>query len=32
MVLERLERSQQDDRGGVVLYSLFGNWGNGMEE
>ena len=34
MVIERLERCQQVDRGGVVLYSLFGNWGkwNGRVE
>lgn len=32
MVLERLEGCQQVDRAAVVLYSLFGNWGNGMEE
>lgn len=27
-----IERCQQVDRGGVVLYSLFGNWGNGRVE
>lgn len=32
MAIERLEKGQQVDRAGVVLYSLFGNRGNGTEE